>query len=67
MNKNVRKYPPKSNMSRKPKQWYIIGVRVVHIRSDRRHTHQCKTDRRYAEAHKGQSWMCQTRVFLGVR
>jgi hypothetical protein len=39
----------------------------VHIRSDRRHIQGCKTDHSYAEAHKGQSWMCQTRVFVGVR
>jgi hypothetical protein len=35
--------------------------------SDRRHTQRCNTDRSYAEAHVGQSWMCQTRFFVGVR
>jgi hypothetical protein len=49
-----------------PKQWYPLGVRVVHMRSDRCHTQRCKTDHSYPDVQKGQSWICQTRVFVGV-
>jgi hypothetical protein len=34
--------------------------------SDRRHKQRCKTYYSYTEAYKGQSWMFQTRVFVGV-
>jgi hypothetical protein len=36
------------------------------MRSDHRYTQRCKTDGSYAEARKGQSWMCLTRLFVGV-